>query len=280
MKALDKALSYVGLLSLLGFYNGFILIFKKLAGLIFSRNNDHQITRIGMKGFDRPVHIRLESSDFSVFRDIYVNEEYREQSDTHAHALRKRYENIVSSGRRPLILDLGANIGLASLWYNKQFPEATILSVEPESKNFELLRQNTAHCNQIISINSAVSNRASSFSLVNETSAPWSWQVVEKESGDVQSVTIDGLVSMVPNSVPLVAKIDIEGHEKTLFEHCPDSLLAFPLVVCEHHDWLYAWTATAHAVYNAISTKEVRDYIQRSENTFCYSHALLRDCTT
>ena len=53
------------------------------------------------------------------------------------------YREIVARGAVPLIVDLGANIGTATLFFVEQFPEARIEAVEPDRANFELLRHNT-----------------------------------------------------------------------------------------------------------------------------------------
>jgi FkbM family methyltransferase len=44
----------------------------------------------------------------------------------------------------PLILDCGANIGLAVLYFKKQFPDARILAFEPNPEAFSLLARNVA----------------------------------------------------------------------------------------------------------------------------------------
>jgi FkbM family methyltransferase len=43
------------------------------------------------------------------------------------------------------IVDLGANIGLASRFLAAAYPQGTILAVEPDSANFSLLNRNLAH---------------------------------------------------------------------------------------------------------------------------------------
>jgi FkbM family methyltransferase len=44
----------------------------------------------------------------------------------------------------PLIIDAGANIGMAVLYFKKQFPQARILAFEPNPVAFELLARNVA----------------------------------------------------------------------------------------------------------------------------------------
>ena len=41
------------------------------------------------------------------------------------------------------ILDIGANIGMASLFFNDAYKNAQIIAVEPEQNNFKQLQKNT-----------------------------------------------------------------------------------------------------------------------------------------
>lgn len=45
---------------------------------------------------------------------------------------------------RPTIVDCGANIGLASLWFTRRWPGATVIAIEPLRSTFALLTENVA----------------------------------------------------------------------------------------------------------------------------------------
>ena len=51
---------------------------------------------------------------------------------------------IKSTTTRPRILDCGANVGVSSLYFRKQFPSARITAFEPDPKIFAYLRDNLA----------------------------------------------------------------------------------------------------------------------------------------
>ena len=68
----------------------------------------------------------------------YNLSDYRQFPRIHA-----AYQRILGSGRIPVIVDAGANVGAASIWFSTQFPEAHILAIEPNWENAELCRLNT-----------------------------------------------------------------------------------------------------------------------------------------
>ncbi|RYG31009.1 MAG: FkbM family methyltransferase, partial [Chitinophagaceae bacterium] len=50
------------------------------------------------------------------------------------------------------IVDAGANIGLFSVLMKSRFPESTIIAIEPDQLNFELLEKNISSYNGINAI--------------------------------------------------------------------------------------------------------------------------------
>jgi len=70
-----------------------------------------------------------------------------------------RYAEIMSSGRKPVIVDAGANIGAASLWFRKTYPRAAIVAVEPDPKNLRVLRLNVERRQEIIVVPAAIGSR-------------------------------------------------------------------------------------------------------------------------
>ncbi len=87
-----------------------------------------RIYRISLAGYKDPVYIRGGgSSDAIVLYQIFGAGEYK---------LATALESV------NFILDAGANIGLASLYFLRRYPKAKIMAVEPDSANFELCRKN------------------------------------------------------------------------------------------------------------------------------------------
>jgi FkbM family methyltransferase len=211
-----------------------------------------------------------------VVQQIFVDEDYNSGSQAHEMALSRFYEDVLSESKVPVIVDCGANIGMASVWYAQRFPHARILAIEPEPENFKILAVNTANYPNITPVQGAVSDRETRVSLANAGDAPWAWKVSEVgETGEIATFTIPGLLSTLPKYRLMIVKIDIEGSEVELFRSNLDWARQTPLIVFESHDWLFAWRGTFHAVLAAL-IDQPRDYIQKGENTFAFSHGLLR----
>jgi FkbM family methyltransferase len=58
-----------------------------------------------------------------------------------------------------LILDAGANVGSATLWFRERFPDARVICVEPNPKAFERLARNVGDEPNVQLVNAALSDR-------------------------------------------------------------------------------------------------------------------------
>lgn len=54
----------------------------------------------------------------------------------------KRWNDFASNKKNPVILDGGANIGISAIHYKRLFPEAVIISFEPDPRACDCLRRN------------------------------------------------------------------------------------------------------------------------------------------
>src|SRR5258706_3177797 len=86
---------------------------------------------LNLKVLPTPLTLRRTNSDIFVVRDVFESEDYG--------FVRKM--NLPTDAN---ILDLGANIGLASLYFASLFPASKILAVEPDAANCNLLERNCA----------------------------------------------------------------------------------------------------------------------------------------
>ncbi len=203
----------------------------------------------------------------------------REQYDTshwpHHAQLLADYNSNVAGSERLLIIDGGANIGLASIWFAKKFPEALILAIEPDKNNYGLLKENTAgYEGQIRCIRGAIWHRDSFVKIANPLSGEASFQVIETDASDpmrIDAYSIDKLCSLGESASAFIVKLDIEGTQKSLFQENTDWLGRTRLVTLELDDWQMPWQGSSQSFF-ASTVRFPFDYLIGQESVFCFLH--------
>ena len=107
----------------------------------------------------RALYFRSGTSDERVIRQIFCDGEYSLERLSRWSSLREFLLRLHCRGRRPLIIDAGANIGVRSVFFAITFPTATVIALEPETSNFGLLLKNTRGLN-VTCIKAAAIDRA------------------------------------------------------------------------------------------------------------------------
>lgn len=227
-----------------------------------------QVTTINDKW--RLVH-RGSRADLGVLQDVFGDQSYAFMHFKHGAPLRE-YHSLALRQGRPLIVDCGANIGASAVYFAAQFPDATIIAVEPEPENFELLGQNLRQLQHVGGIDKAVASSAGTVVLRDPGEGEWGYRAgvdlaEGRAVGEVETVTIAEIVEAVPDAVPFVLKVDIEGAEGDLFSRNTDAISDFPLVSVELHDWLMPTAGTSES-FLRWHLAEHRDLVQRGENVF------------
>lgn len=158
-----------------------------------------------------------------------------------------------------VIFDLGANIGLAAVYFKNRFPGAMIVSVEPESSNYSLLCRNVAGLENVHCHHNGIWN--SDTNLVIEDIGLGNWGFIVKESAQktensIDAITIESLMKRHGIKQIDLLKIDIEGSEKDVFEKNTQAWLPYAkMIIVECHDRMRA--DTAKTVFKAL---EAYDY--------------------
>ncbi len=192
----------------------------------------------------RTVHIRKGTTDFCVFRQVMVFEQYR---------IKKLPKEEVK-----VIVDLGSNIGLSVLYFKAQYPDAQVIAVEPDKENFELMMKNVGRLPGVHCLNNAIWNSSKLLGLYDSGGGEYSYLVKEEsqqEKAAIRSITINDIIDRYKLSEIDLLKIDIEGSEKELFSGNYQSWLPkVNCIVIEVHDWFRPGCAAAF--FRAISDRE------------------------
>jgi FkbM family methyltransferase len=174
--------------------------------------------------------------------------------------INRRYQQILDAGKAPVIIDAGANIGISSIWFRSIYTEAYIVAIEPDPGNVEVLKRNVGVDPLITVVEAAVGSKAGFVKLVpNEKS--WAVQTELADKG-CPIVTIEQAVDMIPNGVPLLAKIDIEGFEKDLFSENLEWISRMFAIFVEPHDWLFPGQQSSRNFQRALGTGDFEIFLK------------------
>lgn len=167
-----------------------------------------------------PVHLRARTTDLRTFEDVVVRGQYQ-----------------YDCPRDPkVIVDVGANIGLASAYLATRFPDARIFAIEPEAENFRLLQKNVRPYKNVQPIQAALWSTDTLVELVDTGEGSWAFQVKESPDGAVPAITLSTVLKDYSISSADIVKIDIEGAEREVFKGKPDWISKVGLLMIELHD--------------------------------------------
>jgi len=150
------------------------------------------------------IYLRKGTKDHETFEEVFLDHIYNLNLPFHPRT----------------IIDGGANIGLASLFFKMKYPDVSVVLIEIDKNNLEMIQKNLKHQNKITILNKALYNTNAFFKVFDPFNATNSFVVEEStpDDYDVESVTIDQIINNQNWTEIDILKIDIEGAEKKLFE--------------------------------------------------------------
>lgn len=176
------------------------------------------------------ICFRAKTMDLSIVGEIFFEEFYKEG---------------IATGIEPkMIIDLGGQIGCTSLWLWKQFPNATIHTIEPMSENVAMLQKNK-ELNQATSLHvhhMAVADHAGSLEIFRNINNTGGHSAFAEANGSTErplAVPCDTFASFLEkNNITHcdLLKMDIEGTEyPVLYQLPPANLAAIDCLMMEYH---------------------------------------------
>lgn len=144
----------------------------------------------------------------------------------------------------PTILDIGAHIGLATLYFKKLYPQARIVAVEPVPENALLLKKNIFE-NQLENVEvyeEAVADHGGEETMYIDAQGKWrsvasvhrgAW-TGDQESREI-TVTCQPLAHYLKAYNPDLVKLDVEGAEERIIVSAKDYLKLAKRYIIEFH---------------------------------------------
>jgi FkbM family methyltransferase len=214
-----------------------------------------KVANVFLSPANRQIAIRLDTSDVKCVEQVFLAREYE----------------IPFPETPSVIVDAGANIGMAALYFASRFPEAKIIAIEPEPSNFAILQKNCEGLENVSLIQGALWPTTGTLAIEDESAEKWGFKVTDvfrlpDPASSVRAVTIPEIMARFGISEIDLLKLDIEGSERDLFLGRPQDWLGqVKMIVIELHDRYRP--GCAQALYGALSGREFAQEI-RGENIF------------
>ena len=157
------------------------------------------------------------------------------------HSYREIFEEEVykfsSPNKKPYIIDCGSNIGLSLIYFSKKYPDARIISFEPDKNIFRILQKNVTafkFSNYIEFKNQAVWTENTTLDFFSTGGMGGSVKTKTSEGREIMKVEAVRLKDMLNQNVDFL-KIDIEGPEVQVIEDCLPVLGNVANMFIEYH---------------------------------------------
>ena len=213
-----------------------------------------KLQKYKLPGIKYDLYLRAGTSDYPTFIQVFSDNQYDHPFDV----------------QPKVIIDCGANIGLAAVYFANKYPDATIISIEPESSNFEVLKLNTQHYPNIHCLKNGIWNRKANLKIEDIGLGKWGFittEVPEPEPNTIAALSINDIREMFSIDEIDILKIDIEGSEKQMFkDNYSGWMNKSKLIIIELHDRMQK--GTAKAFFDALHPYDYQ-LEMKGENIFC-----------
>lgn len=180
-----------------------------------------KLYRVNLIGKPQDLWLRTFGGDIFVFYEVFGTNCYAPP-----HGTRNSPQ---------IIIDLGANIGLTTLYLAARAPNAHFICVEPVPMNAELLRRNVAAIPKATVVNAAVAAESGTLTF-DDSGAAWGGALSSQGRLSVRSISVDDLLAEhVPDGRIDLLKMDIEGAEQAVLSGSMRWLERVDCIIAELH---------------------------------------------
>jgi len=184
----------------------------------------NKVSKLRVPGIKEPIFLRRDLTDKAIFDQIFLLDDY----------------NITLPYPPKLIIDGGANIGLFTMLMKNKFPDATIICIEPDKENYEILKRNVSLYSNVKLINAGLWSKDTTLKVYDKYNEGKSAMIVEEDTnGNIEAISIDTLMLKYSIERIDVLKLDIETSEAELFASNYEHWLPkIKTIIIELHDWM------------------------------------------
>ena len=177
-------------------------------------------TKTGLK-----IKLRVDSTDLMALTHVWLMKEY--------------YNNDFKINNNDIVIDVGAHIGLFSLYASQYCKNGKIFCFEPIKENFELLISNIKlnQIENIIPFNIAISNDSSIVKIyLNKDEAGHSMFIPTSSSIEVRATTLQKILEDNNIKKCNFLKLDCEGAEYTIIDSLSQEFIKkVEKIIIEYH---------------------------------------------
>jgi FkbM family methyltransferase len=205
----------VPLIKAFGFVDGIIFFVRR----IFKKDGWYTSGR-----YNTRFYLRKKYADNYTFKQVFLEDQY----------------NFHIPFTPTTIIDGGANIGLASVYFAHLYPDATIVAVEPSQENYKVVEKNIVNFSNVKAKLGGIWNDNKHLAIVNTKDNDNAFMVEEVDAatpGSIPAYSIGSIMQEMNWPAIDLLKLDIEGSEKEVFEKNYESWLPHTkMIIIEVHD--------------------------------------------
>jgi len=208
---------------------------------------------IEWSGYPAPFRVRLGGTDLITLGHVIGDSGYDLPYDP---------------GSPRWIIDVGANAGYSAVYFAHKFPSATVVAIEPDPGNFDLLVHHADSYPNIEPLRAALWTADGTVDLVDPGRGSWGLRADDEteavEVTQVPAITMNTLLDRFGIGRVDLLKVDIEGGEKKVFAEAGQWISRVDQIAIELHDrFIPGCTATFDA-----ATEDFTRRTSRAAETF------------